>query len=315
MTFAGLWMLGDNHQVSVDLRALPDKVRCVCVAFTLSLTQREHLGLLQSVCCRLLLDPRAAPIERAGDDVIEPGTELCRFAMGCQPLYRKNGVVLARLERVLAPGPDGTPAPGAWQFVAMGCPIQGTTPIVASQELSRLAAPALNKKPRRAPVRDNDTAAPAPAGDEKADEKAGEEGVPSEELLPVDESGEIDYSKVPVVRLFEECDAEARRSTVLVPIDVTNGPLGAPAAPSGTSSSSSSMSSSSMSSSVRVPARVAPQPSVAASLSRSMRRLMGGQPQEPPQPSPQRPAPPQRQPPRAPPPQARPSGKDSCCVM
>ena len=29
MTFAGLWMLGDNHQVSVDLRALPDKVRCV----------------------------------------------------------------------------------------------------------------------------------------------------------------------------------------------------------------------------------------------------------------------------------------------
>lgn len=307
MTFAGLWMLGDNHQVSVDLRALPAKVRCVCVAFTLSLTQREHLGMLQSVCCRLLLDPRAAPIERAGDDVVEPGTELCRFAMGCQPLYRKNGVVLARLERVVARQPDGTPAPAAWKFVAMGCPIQGTTPIVASQELSRLAAPALNKKPRRPPVRDGTAPAePAAPADGRA-EQASAEGAPSEELLPVDESGEIDYSKVPEVTLFEACDAEALRSTVLVPIDVTNGPLGASAGPSSSGSSGSAV-------------RAAPPPqqlSMAESLSRSMRRLIGGQPQEPPRsaPPPMRQPPPARQPPQRPPPQPRPSGKDSCCVM
>ena len=311
MTFAGLWMLGDNHQVSVDLRALPAKVRCVCVAFTLSLTQREHLGMLQSVCCRLLLDPRAAPIERTGDDVIEPGTELCRFAMGCQPLYRKNGVVLARLERVVARQPDGTLAQIAWKFVAMGCPIQGTTPIVASQELSRLAAPALNKKPRRSPVRGGSATTAATAEEDETDKKEkeektveeAEEGVaPSEELLPVDESGEIDYSKVPEVRLFEECDEEALRSTVLVPIDVTNGPSGAAAGPSGCGSG--------LSSSARVPAA---QPSVAVSVSRSMRRLIGGQAQEPPRPTPLQRQPPQRQPP--PPPSSRPSGKDSCCVM
>ena len=322
MTFAGLWMLGDNHQVSVDLRALPAKVRCVCVALTLSLTQREHLGMLQSACCRLLLDPRAAPLEQAGADVVEPGTELCRFAMGCQPLYRKNGVVLARLERVAArENPDGTCTPATWKFVAMGCALQGTTPIVASQELSRLAAPALNSKPRKAPPRDS-TSAGAGAGTDKKEEnekeatkeeatKEGEteeEGLPSEDLLPVDENGEIDYSKVPEVKLFEVCDSEALQSAMLVPIDVTNGPSGSGAVPGA-----------GLSSSARMPARApAPQPSFSASVSRSMRRLIGGQSQEPPRSAPQRSVP-QRQPP-PPPPQRqgqgpRTSGKDSCCVM
>ena len=186
LSFGGLWMLGDDHQVSLDLDALPPHVSCVCVAFTLIITHTQHAGMLESVCCRLLLDPRAEAIGLGTAHAIEAGTELNRFAMGCQFLGPCHGVVLGRLERVVEPRPDGSFEQIAWKFVAMGRPLQAPTPGLASREISDMAAPWLQH------------------------EHGGVGGVGS---------GHSSAHK----KLFEQCDEESIANTVMVPIDVTYG--------------------------------------------------------------------------------------------
>ena len=176
-------MLGDNHQVSVDIGALPDMVQCVCVVFSAPLTQMQHIGMLQSICCRLLLDPRGNAITRQtpdGERVNEPGTELCRFSMGSSTLERKNAVALARLERVVSLRADGTRQHDGWRFVAMGNPIQGSTSRVAAQQVTFLAEPRLLLlQPRRR--RGADGQYSNDDEEERAKIAAAERGLPKDE--------------------------------------------------------------------------------------------------------------------------------------
>ena len=148
-----------------------------------------------------------------GERVKEPGTELCRFAMGCQTLVRKSSVALARLERVVTMRPDGTRQHDAWKFIAMGNPIKGSTPRVVAKEISFLADPKLKLLETRNRGAD---------GQYHDDEAERAKLAAAERDLPKDENGRIDYSRYPLTRLFEESDTECCTNAFSTPIDVTN---------------------------------------------------------------------------------------------